>query len=72
MAYDNRGLIWQEKGDLDKAIADYTEAIRLDPKYAMAYDSRGRRLGTKGDLDKAIADFNEAIRLDPNDAVAVP
>jgi len=29
-----RGDSYAEKGDYDKAIADYTEAIRLDPKYA--------------------------------------
>ena len=31
-AYHQRGLIWEFQGQKDKAIADYTEAIRLDPK----------------------------------------
>ena len=30
-AWNLRGLIWNEKKDFDKAIADYNEAIRLDP-----------------------------------------
>ena len=34
VAYNNRGNAWQCKKDYDKAIADYNEAIRLDPKYA--------------------------------------
>jgi tetratricopeptide (TPR) repeat protein len=38
--YARRGLIWKGKGELDIAIADYTEAIRLDPKFASAYDNR--------------------------------
>ena len=43
----------------------YSEAIRLDPKYAEAYDNRGFNHGAKGDFDKEIADFAEAIRLNP-------
>ena len=31
-AYNNRGLAYRAKGDYDHAIADYNEAIRLDPR----------------------------------------
>ena len=58
------------KEEYDKAIADYNEAIRLDPKDAAAYDNRGNAWQAKGEYDKAIADYNEAIRLDPKDADA--
>ena len=64
-AYDNRGSAYQAKGDIDRAIADHDEAIRLDPRYAAAYDNRGGAYQAKGDHDRAIADFDEAIRLDP-------
>src|SRR5262245_36874673 len=37
--YYNRGLEWRAKGDLDRAIAEYDEAIRLDPKYVLAYNN---------------------------------
>ena len=40
-AYRNRGFAYEEKGELDKAIADYTEAIRLNPKDAAAFFGRG-------------------------------
>ena len=51
-------------------MADYTEAIRLDPKLAVAYNSRGNVYYDEGDYDRAIADYNEAIRLDPKYAFA--
>jgi tetratricopeptide (TPR) repeat protein len=69
-AYYNRGIAWKDKGDLDRAIADFTEAIRLNPKDAVAYHNRGGAWGIKGDPDRAIADCSEAIRLDPKDALA--
>jgi tetratricopeptide (TPR) repeat protein len=61
-AYNVRGTAYFFKGDNDRAIADYNEAIRLDPKYAFAYNGRGNAWQ---DNDRAIADYNEAIRLDP-------
>src|SRR5205823_6621461 len=32
-----RGLVYQDKYDFEKALADMTEAIRLSPKFALAY-----------------------------------
>jgi tetratricopeptide (TPR) repeat protein len=49
--------------DHDRALADFGEAIRLDPKLVAAYDARARAWQGKGDLDRALADCDEAIRL---------
>jgi tetratricopeptide (TPR) repeat protein len=68
--HHNRGSAYYGKGDVDRAIADYSETIRLDPKSALAYNDRGGAYFDKGALDRAIADFNEAIKLDPKDADA--
>ena len=62
--YNNRGYAYLRKGDVDKAIADYDEAIRLDPKYAKACFFRGSAWENKGDWDKAVADYTRAVRLD--------
>ena len=64
-AYITRGVVYAAKGDLDRARADFTAAIGLDPKYASAYNSRGLAWHDEGDLDRAIADFTEAIRINP-------
>ena len=68
--YWERGLAYENKGEHDRAIADFTEAIRLDPKYDIEYYGRGLAYENKGDYDKAIPDYTEAIRLDPKDARA--
>lgn len=49
-------------------MADYEEAIRLDPKYATAYYNRGLANFYAGSLPKSLADLNEASELDPKNA----
>jgi tetratricopeptide (TPR) repeat protein len=51
-------------------MADYDQAIGLNPKYARAYHNRGSVWGNKGDLDRAIADYDQAIRFDPKEPKA--
>src|SRR5271165_4018575 len=65
--YENRGWDFYQRRDYDKAINDYTEAIRLDPNDAKAYHNRGRAYHYTKHYDKALSDYTEAIRLDPND-----
>jgi tetratricopeptide (TPR) repeat protein len=61
-----RAVALQDRGDLEGALADYDEALRLDPSRAAAYLGRGIAWQRKKDYDKAIADFNEALRRDPS------
>ncbi len=63
-------MAYAKKGNFDKAIEEYTEAIRLHPKFAQAYCNRGAAYADKGNIDKAIEDFTEFIRLDPKFAPA--
>jgi tetratricopeptide (TPR) repeat protein len=66
-AYNERGLAWREKGDNDRAIADYSEAIRLEPSNADYLDTRCWTRATAGrDLPQALADCDRALRLKPN------
>jgi uncharacterized caspase-like protein len=64
-AYMNRGLAYRSKGEYDRAIADFGEVIRLDPKYALAYMIRGSAYNDKGSYDRAIADLDESILVNP-------
>jgi lipoprotein NlpI len=69
-AYYNRGNAYAAKGERLPAIADYDEAIKLDPKGAAAFNNRGTAKNESGDLDGAIADFGEAITLNKRFASA--
>ena len=60
--------MYQRKGDHDRAIADYNQAIRINPNYADAYRLRGTVYFEKTDMDKAIAEYNQAIRLNSKDS----
>ena len=48
----NRGDVWRDKGDYDKAIADYEAAIRLDPKYKDSHTNRRWVWSKKGGLEQ--------------------
>jgi Zn-dependent membrane protease YugP/Flp pilus assembly protein TadD len=61
----DRGLAWFLKGDLDRAVADLDESIRLDPGDGVAFNNRGAALLRRGDYARAAADLHEAIRLSP-------
>lgn len=63
----NSGFTKSEAGDIKGAIADYTEAIRLNPNYAKAHNKRGIIHGRNlKDYPAAKADFDRAIEINPN------
>jgi tetratricopeptide (TPR) repeat protein len=68
--YYNRAIEYRSKGDDLRALADYSEAIRLYPNDGDYYHNRGNIWLGRKDYVLAIADFGEAIRLAPNDASA--
>jgi WD40 repeat protein/tetratricopeptide (TPR) repeat protein len=68
--YQARARDYWRSGEFDKAIAEYGELIRIDPKSATGYTNRAALYRRKGQFDKAIADYDQVIRLDPQSAAA--
>lgn len=67
----NRGNAYWSKGEDEKAMRDYEQAIRFNPRNAGAYVNRGVVLSKRGENEGAIKDYNEALRLEPKLADAL-
>ena len=67
-------LEWYQRGenanDLMENIRCYTEALRLDPRFALAYLSRGLVFQHRNEVHLAIQDYTDAILYNPGLATA--
>jgi tetratricopeptide (TPR) repeat protein len=63
--YDNRAIELRQRGDYDRAIADYSQAIRIDAQLAGAYTGRGLAFEGRAEVDKARNDYRKALTLAP-------
>jgi tetratricopeptide (TPR) repeat protein len=66
-AFDNRGVAYRLKGEYDRALQDYEQAIRLNPSNANAYNNRGVVYRIKREYALAVSDYDEAIWLKKGD-----
>jgi tetratricopeptide (TPR) repeat protein len=57
------------KDDFDHAIADFNQAIAIDPRHATAYAIRGAIFAKRGSYDRALSDLNAARKLRPRDPI---
>ena len=67
-AYEGRGRIALRHGDAARAVADFDEAVRLNPNRASLFRDRALAHRRAGQLEPAIADYDQAIALDPGPA----
>ena len=59
VAYNNRGTAWRAKGDLNRAMADFDAAVRVNPSFALAFHNRASAHHDRSDFDRAIADLSQ-------------
>ncbi|MGA2129539.1 MAG: tetratricopeptide repeat protein, partial [Xanthobacteraceae bacterium] len=65
IAHTNRGNDYINKGDIERAMADYEQAVRYDSSFSNAFNGRGRVYLLRKEYDRAIAEFEQCLRLDP-------
>ena len=69
-SYKYRGDAYLELAQYDRALADYAQAISLNPNYIEAYRSRANFYLDTGKVDLALADYSQIIAIDPQDISA--
>jgi tetratricopeptide (TPR) repeat protein len=66
LAHINLGIALHDNGQLDAALSQLQEAVRLKPNHADACSNLGVALDEKGQTDEAIRQLQKAIRLRPD------
>jgi tetratricopeptide (TPR) repeat protein len=65
----NLGYVLEKQGDFAGAIANYQQAIALEPNAVQAYNNLGCVLARQGEVDAAIQVYQQAIALQPDSAI---
>jgi tetratricopeptide (TPR) repeat protein len=63
--YNLRGIIYYYNGDLEAALDDFSEVLRLDPDYADAYFNRGSIYYSENNFDEAVDELLQVLQYDP-------
>jgi tetratricopeptide (TPR) repeat protein len=65
LAHSKQGIALHKKNELEQAIAEYDQAVKLYPRSAEVYYNRGLAYRQKDNMDQALLDYTQAILLDP-------
>lgn len=68
--FGSRAVIYLKRGQINEALADLDQAIKLDPNFFDAYMNRGTAYGLLGRAKEALMDFDQALKLNSNSADA--
>ena len=68
--YNNLGIVYKERGDHELALAQFREAVRLDPRYAAPRILMGNSLLALGRVREAATELERAVKIDPREPAA--
>ncbi|MEZ6126494.1 MAG: tetratricopeptide repeat protein [Planctomycetaceae bacterium] len=66
-----RGIAYVAHQDYDRAIADFTQSLKLEPGRPGVLNNRGQAFYLKGDYASAIKDLDGAVKADPKHFIAL-
>jgi len=69
LPFAQAGIAHEQAGNLEPAIAEYTKALDIDPRFADILCRRANIHQSKDDFDRAIADFSKAIAAEPKNPI---
>jgi tetratricopeptide (TPR) repeat protein len=65
IAHNNLGNALLRKDKVDDAIAQFQQALQINPGYAEAHNDLGAALLQQGKVDEAIAHYQQALQIEP-------
>ena len=68
LAHYNLGRAFQSQGEIDKAIYQYRQAVKVKPDYAEAYNNLGAALESQKKFDEAVNCYRQTLKFKPGSA----
>jgi tetratricopeptide (TPR) repeat protein len=65
VGHNNLGVVLIDQGKPREAIAQYVEAVRINPRYADVRNNLGNAMLQQGQVEEAVAQYREALRINP-------
>ncbi len=63
--YNNRGLVYFQNGQMEKAISDYNRALQIDDTLDSVYNNRANYYAAQGKFLEALLDYDIALDINP-------
>jgi tetratricopeptide (TPR) repeat protein len=70
LVHNNLGNVYFRNHKLPEAVYHFSEALRINPRYATAHNNLGATLTLMGEVDRAMFHLKEAIKINPDFALA--
>nr|GMD77689.1 tetratricopeptide repeat domain-containing protein PYG7, chloroplastic-like isoform X2 [Ipomoea batatas]GMD79275.1 tetratricopeptide repeat domain-containing protein PYG7, chloroplastic-like isoform X2 [Ipomoea batatas]GMD80854.1 tetratricopeptide repeat domain-containing protein PYG7, chloroplastic-like isoform X2 [Ipomoea batatas] len=70
--YNALGVSYVREDKIDKGIAQFETAVKLQPGYVTAWNNLGDAYEKNKDMKNALKAFEEVLLFDPNNKVARP